>query len=78
MVVSNFTTLATKIRAYESGGAILIFAPMMPLLMGLSAAAVEYATGRNLTLGTRREGPLATPSRSWEGPLSAATYDRNE
>jgi Flp pilus assembly protein TadG len=43
MVVSKSATFATRFRSQESGGVVVIFALMVPVLMGLSAAAVEYA-----------------------------------
>ena len=36
-------TLIRQFRQNQSGGVVLIFALMVPVLMGLSAAAMEYA-----------------------------------
>ena len=37
-------TLATRFRTHESGGVLVLVALMMPVLMGLSAVAIEYAS----------------------------------
>ena len=44
MVVSRAIKLVLRLRRHESGGVLVLFALMMPILMGLSAAAIEYAS----------------------------------
>lgn len=44
MGVSKASRLVTHLRRHESGGVLVLFALMMPVLIGLSAAAMEFAS----------------------------------
>lgn len=44
MGVSKAIQLVARLRRHESGGVLVLFALMMPVLIGLSAAAMEFAS----------------------------------